>query len=191
MRQVTGRRAISVRRVDVNKGDDVHPNYRSHLVARQIMAAGKSGETYFAPAPPPEALRTVLSLAVTSCGDHAPCPDPSSPERTQVSRLDEKRDYFNAEVDSDATPICVLLPIEDPDHGAICGQLLRHMYGTRMAADGWHEEYSFSLSAQAFGRAWRARMYYTTVRGVSIARCTATTSPLWAVRISWIGLKPR
>ena len=29
-----GRRPISVRWVDANKGDDLHPNYRSRLVAR-------------------------------------------------------------------------------------------------------------------------------------------------------------
>ena len=61
-RAQTGRPPISVRWVDVNKGDDMVPNYRSRLVARQLKAHDKSGETYFAPAPPLEAVRTVLSL---------------------------------------------------------------------------------------------------------------------------------
>ena len=48
----TGRAPISVRWVDTNKGDDLNPNYRSRLVARQIKARDKSGENFFAPAPP-------------------------------------------------------------------------------------------------------------------------------------------
>ena len=47
-RAQTGRPPISVRWVDVNKGDDLVPNYRSRLVARQLKAHDKSGETYFA-----------------------------------------------------------------------------------------------------------------------------------------------
>ena len=62
-RAKTGRPPISVRWVDVNKGDEQAPNYRSRLVARQLKAHDKSGETYFALAPPLEALRTALSLA--------------------------------------------------------------------------------------------------------------------------------
>ena len=54
-----------VRWVDVNKGDDEHPRYRSRLVARQIKALEGSDSTYFAPAPPLEALRAVLSITST------------------------------------------------------------------------------------------------------------------------------
>ena len=52
----TGRPPISVRWVDVNKGDEHEPNYRSRLVARQLKATDLSGKSYFAPAPPLEAL---------------------------------------------------------------------------------------------------------------------------------------
>ena len=45
----TGRPPISVRWVDVNKGDDVEPNVRSRLVARQLKALDTSGTSYFAP----------------------------------------------------------------------------------------------------------------------------------------------
>ena len=62
---VSGRAPISVRWVDVNKGDDLHPNYRSRLVARQLKATDTSGKSYFAPAPPLEALRTVISMAAS------------------------------------------------------------------------------------------------------------------------------
>ena len=52
-RAETGRPPISVRWVDVNKGDEKHPNYRSRLVAWQLKATDRSGQSYFAPAPPP------------------------------------------------------------------------------------------------------------------------------------------
>ena len=149
-RQLSGRLPISVRWVDVNKGDEIHPNYRSRLVARQIKALDKSGATYFAHAPPLEALRTVLSMAMTEVGDHKPDWRPNSPTRTQVSFVDVSRAYFNAKVDKDAPPCFVELPPEDSDRDTLCGELLRHMYGTRMAADGWQEEYSMLLIRLGF-----------------------------------------
>ena len=144
-RAKSGRPPISVRWVDVNKGDDQSPNYRSRLVARQIKAQDLSGKNYFAPAPPLEALRTVVSLAMTRVGGHQPVWDPQDPQRAQISRIDVKRAYFNAKVDPEEPPTYVQLPPEDPDSGTMVARLLRHMYGTRMAADGWQEEYSTCL----------------------------------------------
>ena len=42
-KQVTGHPPISVKWVDVNKGDEANPNYRSRLVARQLKAKDTSG----------------------------------------------------------------------------------------------------------------------------------------------------
>jgi hypothetical protein len=58
-----GKAPISVKWVDVNKGDDLNPNYRSRLVAREIRRHGE--EPIFAPTPPLGSLRTILSLAAT------------------------------------------------------------------------------------------------------------------------------
>ena len=149
-RHRTGRPPITVRWVDVNKGDEVSPNYRSRLVARQMKCQDRSGASYFAPAPPLEALRTVLSLAVTTVGRHRPVLDPISPQRSQLSFINIKRAYFNAKVDDHDPPVFVDLPPEDKDHGHMCARLLRHMYGTRMAADGWQEEYSTLLIRLVF-----------------------------------------
>ena len=63
VRRVTGKPPITVRWVDVNKGDNVNPNIRSRLVARQIRQAGE--DPTFAPTPPFEALRSILSIATT------------------------------------------------------------------------------------------------------------------------------
>ena len=60
-RNATGKGPVSVRWVDVNKGDEMNPRYRSRLVARQLKAHDKSGDTFFAPMPPLEAVRSVLS----------------------------------------------------------------------------------------------------------------------------------
>ena len=78
-RRETGKNAISVRWVDVNKGDDAEPRYRSRLVARQLKVHDHSGESYFAPAPPLEALRIIISLAITTCAHHRPDLNPTSP----------------------------------------------------------------------------------------------------------------
>ena len=56
-----GRSPISVRWVEVNKGDVMNPNIRSRLVAREIRTAGQ--DAIFAPTPPPESWRMVLSMA--------------------------------------------------------------------------------------------------------------------------------
>ena len=140
-----GRRPVSVRWVDVNKGDDLNPNYRSRLVARQLKATDMSGKSYFAPAPPLEALRTVICMAMTRTGDHVPDWNPVSPNRMQISLVDVKRAYFNAAIDPREPATFVELPQEEPDHADMCARLLRHMYGTRAAADGWQEEYSTLL----------------------------------------------
>ena len=140
----TGRGPISVRWVDVNKGDDLNPRYRSRLVARQMKAHDKSGISYFAPTPPLEALRTVLSMAASEVGGWKPILEPDSERRMQVSFVDIARAYFNAKVDPDDQTY-VSLPAEDDDHEQMCAKLVRHMYGTRAAADGWQEEYSSFL----------------------------------------------
>ena len=144
-RTVTGRLPISVRWVDVNKGDDEAPNYRSRLVARQMKALDRSDDSFFAPTPPLEGLRTVLSLTTTTIpGIHQPCYEPNSEKRVQISTVDVKRAYFNAKVDADE-PTYVDLPPEDPDCQGMCARLDRHMYGTRGAADGWQQEYSSTM----------------------------------------------
>ena len=51
------------------------------------------------------------------------------------------RAYFCAKTDPEC-PTYVELPREDPDSGAMVGRRLRHMCGTRAAADGWHRHES-------------------------------------------------
>ncbi len=139
-----GKAPISVRWIDTNKGDDEQPNYRSRLVAREVRRRGE--DPIFAPTPPLESLRTILSLAATEVlGGRKHDRDPHSERRTQVSFIDISRAYLTAPTDPE-DPTYVELPAEDEDAGSDkCALLLKHMYGTRKAGDGWHEHYSSTL----------------------------------------------
>ena len=118
-RRVSGKPPITVRWVDVNKGDNANPNVRSRLVARQIRQAGE--DAIFAPTPPLEALRSILSIATTDFpGRPQHIRDGNSERRTQISAVDISRAYFNATTDEDK-PTYVALPAEDPDHKTMCG----------------------------------------------------------------------
>ena len=86
-RQRTGKEPVTVKWIDTNKGDDENPNYRSRLVAREIRRAGE--DPVFAPTPPLESLRSILSFAATDFeGRPAQVRDPRSDRRTQVSIID-------------------------------------------------------------------------------------------------------
>ena len=147
-RRVTGKPPVTVRWVDVNKGDNLNPNVRSRLVARQMRQAGE--DAIFAPTPPLEALRSILAIATTDFpGQPKHVRDGNSERRTQISAVDISRAHFNAATDEDK-PTYVMLPPEDPDHGVKCGLLKKHMYGTCAAADGWQQEYSGFLKTIGF-----------------------------------------
>ena len=76
--------------------------------------------------------------------------DPKSEQRCQVSFVDISRAHFNAPTDPD-DPCYVALPQEDPDYDrGLCGLLLKHMYGTQKAAEGWQTEYSGALLEMGF-----------------------------------------
>ena len=83
-------------------------------------------------------------MAATEVGSWKPSRDPTSSKRMQISFVDIARAYFNAKVDANEETY-VALPPEDKDNELMCAKLVRHMYGTRAAADGWQEEYSSFL----------------------------------------------
>ena len=59
----TGKKPLKIRWVDVNKGDDVTPEYRSRLVAKEIKIDKRFD--LFAATPPLEAKKLLFSMAVT------------------------------------------------------------------------------------------------------------------------------
>ena len=145
--RLQGKPPITVKWIDVNKGDDENHNYRSRLVAREVRKPWEA--SVFAPTPPLEALRSILSIAATEIrGIIQHDRSPTSELRTQVSVVDISRAYFNAKID-ESQPSFVELPPEDPDkERGMCGRLVFHMYGTRPAGKGWHTEYSEFLVEQ-------------------------------------------
>ena len=118
-------------------------------MAREIRRAGE--DPVFAPTPPLESIRTILSLAATDLpGEEVHDRRPDSDERTQVQFIDIARAYVCAKTDPD-DPTYVELPREHPGREkGQCGLLLCHMYGTRKAGDGWHCEYSTTLKELGF-----------------------------------------
>ncbi len=93
-----------------------------------------NSEEFFAATPPTESLRMILSLAADD-------------ERRQVTLVDISRAYFNA-------LICRLVHVEVPPQAGcskdLVGQLVKCMYGTRDAAQGWQHTYRQALEELAF-----------------------------------------
>ena len=59
----TGKAPIKIRWVDINKGDKVHPEYRSRLVAKDFK--NDKNMDLFAATPPLEALKLLMSMWMT------------------------------------------------------------------------------------------------------------------------------
>jgi len=139
--ELTGRKPIGVRWVDVNKGDEVHPEYRSRLVAKEIKTHKR--DDLFAATPPVEAKKMLFSLAVTEGFGF------EKGKRAQGMKLDfidVRRAYFHAPT---RRKVFVELPPED-DQPGMCGELNQSMYGTRDAAQNWEQAYSEFMASTGF-----------------------------------------
>ena len=62
----TGKAPNKVKRVDINKGDEINEEYRSRLVAKEIERDKR--EDLFAATPPLEAKKMLFSMVVTQKG---------------------------------------------------------------------------------------------------------------------------
>ena len=67
--EAAGHPLISTRWIDINKGDARTPFYRSRLVCREFKSSDPFLEGTFAATPPAEALKYLLSLAMTKTAD--------------------------------------------------------------------------------------------------------------------------
>ena len=131
---VTGKAPIATRWVDINKGDEANPNYRSRLVAKEFKTNDRPD--LFAATPPSECLRLMISRMASRKG-------------MQMMYADVSRAYFYAKA---VRPVYVKLPEEDMEEGdeSRCGKLLMSMYGTRDAAMNWSAEYTNTLIADGY-----------------------------------------
>ncbi len=101
-----------VRWVDVNKGDDIHPEVRSRLVAKEIGKGNNMG--LFAATPPIEAKTVLFSAAFTEGIGFE-----MGTWETELDFIDVRRAYFHAEA---RRAVFVKLPEESFEEGT-CGSL--------------------------------------------------------------------
>ena len=133
-RERTGKAPIAVRWVDVNKGDNEKPNYRSRLVAKEFKTDVRPD--LYAATPPSECLRLMLSKLASTPG-------------ATLMYADVSRAYFYAPA---VRPVYVKIADEDREAGdeEKCGRLKMSMYGTRDAALNWSKEYGDTLRAAGY-----------------------------------------
>ena len=134
---------IGCRWVDINKGDEDNPEYRSRLVAKEIKK--DRNQDLFAATPPLEAKKILLSMAMT---EGIGFRRGQENQGMLLDFIDVRRAYFYA--DSKRT-VYVDLPPEDQEEG-MCGKLVKSMYGTRDAAQNWELEYSTFMKDLGFSR---------------------------------------
>lgn len=117
-------KVISVRRIDINKGDAILDSYRSRFAAREIKKDDRPD--LFAATPPLEALKATLSV----------CAGGNRGEKIMVN--DVSRAYYSAPARRQGV---VELPEEDKVAGEqTIGEINPSMYGTRDAAQNWGEK---------------------------------------------------
>ena len=136
----TGQDPIKVKWVDVNKGDKVHPEYRSRLVAKEIKTDKRID--LFAATPPLEGKKLLIALAVTRGVGYE---EGDKEGGMKLDFIDIRRAFFQALAKRN---VYVELPEEDSQPG-MCGKLNKAMYGTRDAAQNW--EYAYAEFMESIG----------------------------------------
>ena len=138
--QQHGGRIIGTRWIDINKGDEESPDYRSRMVGKEFNVG--SDPALYAATPPLEALRLIVSRAATTRRGSG---------KMKVMINDVKRAYFHARATRD---VYVELPDEDklPGEGDLVGKLDLCSYGTRDAASNWQETVAEHLDSCGFQR---------------------------------------
>lgn len=133
-KRAEGHKIVGTRWVCCNKGDAERPEIRCRLVAQEVNMY--KTDDFFAATPPVETLRIILSMAAE---------DP----KLQVTLVDISRAYFNAYI---RRKVYVELPPEAKKGQDVVGELVKCMYGTRDAAQGWEAAYCRALEDLGFTR---------------------------------------
>ena len=112
----TGAAPVSTRWIDINKGDDDDPDYRSRWVGREFKGNDKNRDDLFAATPPLEAKKSLMALA--SCQRGVPLH-----KMKKLGFIDIRKAYFHAKV---KRLVYVQLPeefCEPGEYGNVCGRL--------------------------------------------------------------------
>ena len=153
-------KVITTRWLDINKGDEQSPNYRSRLVGREIKKDKRTD--LFAATPPLESLRMILSICAMNQNSY------DQSKNFVIMSNDVKRAYFYAPT---TRPVYIAIPAEDWEHGddQRVGLLNLSLYGTRDAAMNWTLKFTKFLEKLGFrtGTASPCNFYHD-VRKVSL-----------------------
>ena len=137
-----GEKVISTRWVDINKGDEDRPKYRSRFVARELKPRGShrgdvaNWDEFYASMPPLSALRILFTLAVAKRFPKIEGKMPSTPLKDVcLLFIDVKKAHF-------WSPARRRLLVELPSEAGIdtekyLGLLHKSLYGTRDAPANW------------------------------------------------------
>ena len=154
--QERGIKVVGVRWIDVNKGDEKSPKYRSRLVAKEFRTKEQEGENLFAGTPPLEALKALVSDAATVTAE--------KPRGGSLMIADVSRAFFEAKA---KRLVCVELAEEDRTEEDKkmdrVGLLAKSMYGTQDAAANWQEEVAKEMRGWGFRRGRYNPCVYTHI----------------------------
>ena len=160
VRKESWMKVISTKWLDINKGDEVLPNYRSRLVGCEFKRDKR--DDLFAATPPLESLRVIISICANN-QYHA-----QRDNRFIIMSTDVKRAYFYAPA---TRPVFIKIPAEDREPGDedMVGRLNLSLYGTRDAAMNWSATYTDFLTKIGFttGNASPCNFYHP-IRRISI-----------------------
>ncbi len=123
----TGKKPITVRWVDTNKGTKEEQEIRSRLVARDVKAKDGNRDDLFASTPPLEGLRMLCSKAVSPSRKRRR-------DRRKILLMDARKTHLNPLVEGD---VYIQLPEEAGAAEGMCGKLAHWIYGMRPAAQAW------------------------------------------------------
>ena len=128
--KAAGCQVITTKWIDVNKGDEARPNYRSRFVGRELNLSKRLD--LFAATPPLEALEAICSICVSN---------QQMGRSYRILAVDVKRAYVYGKAQR---PVFIEIPIEDwaPGGEQLVGKLNLSLYGTRDAAMNWTREYT-------------------------------------------------
>ena len=136
-------KVIQTRWVDTNKGDERSPEIRCRLVAKEVKKRNNTEEesaNFFASTPPREAVKFLISEAITTRVSRNNRP-------LRMSFIDAKEAHLRSEV---LRELYVGPPPEAHEPPGIVWRLQRAMYGTRDAAAAWEREWTNTLNSVGF-----------------------------------------
>ena len=137
----TKKAPIRVKWLDINKGDEENEELRSRLVAMEFNKEKRLD--LFAPTPPLEILKLIISMAVTKGIGFG---KEGYRKGMKIDFIDISRAFFHAPA---LRRVYVDLPAEDQEEG-MCGMLEQSMYGTRDAAQNWANAYMEFMKSIGF-----------------------------------------